>query len=194
MLSGGKRSALLVTLTAEMQRRGSWCGETHIQKAMFFLQELLKVYAGFDFLLYRHGPFSFDLRDELLSMRADGLLELAIKQEGYGPAYTPTAFSEEFLGRYPKTIARYRDQVDFIARELKDKRVTDLEKLATTFFIWSREGKRHPQEIVDRLIELKPHVTQNDAWKAYDEISDLMKKVESLIFAGGADGIAEKAS
>src|SRR5262245_19872824 len=116
-----KRSALLVLLTREMQKRGSWCGETHIQKAMFFLQELLSVNSGFEFILYRHGPFSFDLRDELLSMRADDLLALTIKQEGYGPAYVPTDFSEEFLSNFPKTAARYNDQVRFLANELKDK-------------------------------------------------------------------------
>jgi uncharacterized protein YwgA len=187
MLDGRKRSALLVDLTREMQRRGSWCGETHIQKAMFFLQELLKVNSGFEFILYRHGPFSFDLRDELLSMRADDLLELAIRQEGYGPTYIPTPFSKEFLERYPKTIARYKAQVEFVAKELKDKRVTDLEKLATAFFIWSRENKHNPPEIVERLIQLKPHITQNDAWNASDELTGLMKRSCSYVFDESSD-------
>src|SRR5882724_3764303 len=118
-----KRLALLVLLTSEMQKRGSWCGETHIQKATFLLQELLNVNVGFEFILYRHGPFSFDLRDELLNMRADDLLELAIKREGYGPAYFPTDFSAAFLLKFPKTVARFKAQVRFIAEELKDKRV-----------------------------------------------------------------------
>jgi hypothetical protein len=59
-------------------------GETHMQKATFFLQELIKVPLGFEFLLYKHGPFSFDLRDELTFMRAQGFLRLE-PQYPYGP-------------------------------------------------------------------------------------------------------------
>src|ERR1700685_1400925 len=110
-----QRAAILTLLNREMLKRDSWCGETHIQKATFFLQDLLGVDSGFDFILYRHGPFSFDLRDELSSMQADGLMELAVRREGYGPAYVPTSFSQTFLKRFPKTAARYADQVGFVA-------------------------------------------------------------------------------
>jgi uncharacterized protein YwgA len=64
------RASLLLTMNEELRRAGSWAGETHMQKAIFFLQELIKVPLGFEFLLYKHGPFSFDLRDELTFMRA----------------------------------------------------------------------------------------------------------------------------
>lgn len=187
MLNNKKRAAVLISLTREMQRHGSWCGETHIQKAVFFLQELLRVDSGFEFILYRHGPFSFDLRDQLTSMRADDLLAIAIRQEGYGPTYIPTDFSREFLERYPRTTFRYKSQIEFVAKELKDKRVTDLEKLATVFFIWSREGKRDPKEIVDRLIELKPHISQNDAWKASDELPGLIRRSTAFVVDNALD-------
>src|ERR1039458_10326941 len=80
-----QRAALITLLNREMLKRGSWCGETHIQKAMFFLQDLLGVETDFEFVLYRHVPFSFELRDELSSMRADELLDLTVRREGYGP-------------------------------------------------------------------------------------------------------------
>src|ERR1700691_3123913 len=130
-----QRAAILTLLNREVQRRGSWCGETHIQKATFFLQDLLGVDAGFEFILYRHGPFSFDLRDELASMQADNLLELEARYLGYGPSYYPTQFSEEFLERFPKTTVRYISQVEFVAAEFGDKNVAELEKLATAFFL-----------------------------------------------------------
>jgi uncharacterized protein YwgA len=55
--------AILVTLIKSLRSKGSWCGETHIQKAAFFLQQLTGVPIDFDFILYKHGPFSFDLRE-----------------------------------------------------------------------------------------------------------------------------------
>jgi uncharacterized protein YwgA len=96
------RAAVIALLNREMLHNGSWCGETHIQKAMFLLQDLLGVDTGFDFILYRHGPFSFELRDELAAMQADGLLELVLRQPGYGPTYVPTQFSEEYSKGFPK--------------------------------------------------------------------------------------------
>jgi hypothetical protein len=62
-------------LTRRLDEQGSWSGETHIQKAAYLLRELMDIPFGFDFILYKHGPFSFELRDELSSMRSDRLLE-----------------------------------------------------------------------------------------------------------------------
>ena len=179
-MNHGKRSALLTLLTREMRRRGSWCGETHIQKATFFLQDLLGVDAGFEFILYRHGPFSFDLRDELSSMQADDLLELAVRREGYGPTYIPTSFSDTFLERFPKTTARYAKQIRFIADELSDKGVTELERLATAFFIADREGVCDIAQRAQRLVELKPHISLLEARFACQQIDSLIERARPV--------------
>jgi len=159
-----------------MRKRGNWCGETHIQKAMFFLQEMMGVDANFEFILYRHGPFSFDLRDELAAMQADDLLELAVRQQGYGPTYLPTPFSEIFLERFPKTTARYLTQIQFVADELSDRGVAELEKLTTAFFIAHREGVDDVEERAQRLVELKPHISLSDAYWASEQINRLIER------------------
>ena len=60
-----QRVAVLTKLTEKLHESGSWCGETHLQKAAYFLQELFNVLLVYEFILYKHGPFSFALRDEL---------------------------------------------------------------------------------------------------------------------------------
>ena len=42
MLKRMQRDAVLLSLMNEMRAKGSWCGETHVQKSAYFLQELLK--------------------------------------------------------------------------------------------------------------------------------------------------------
>jgi hypothetical protein len=175
-----QRFALLTTLNREMLRRGSWCGETHIQKATYFLQELLGVDLGLEFILYRHGPFSFDLRDELLSMQADQLLELAIRQAGYGPTYVPTEFGSKFAERFPATLGRYSEQVRFVANEMGNKGVMELEKLATAYFIADREDIRDHDERAQRLVDLKPHVSLADARRATDSVDELIESSRHL--------------
>src|SRR5712692_9118533 len=101
-----QRIVILADLASRLGKYGSWCGETHLQKATYFLQELGKVPLGYSFVLYKHGPFSFDLRDELTAMRADGLLELR-PQPPYGPSLVPTERASEFARRFPKTLGKY---------------------------------------------------------------------------------------
>ncbi len=175
-----QRAALLTLLNREMLKRGSWCGETHIQKATFFLQELLGVEADFEFILYRHGPFSFELRDELSSMQADELLELTVRREGYGPTYLPTSFSETYLERFPKTTARYIRQIEFVSDELGDKGVAELERLATALFIANQEGISDIEQRAERLVELKPHISSADALSASERIDRLIRKSRPL--------------
>src|SRR5712691_6659948 len=101
-----RRAALLTRLIEQLRQSGSWCGETHVQKATLFLQQLMRVPLGFDFILYKHGPFSFDLRDELTSLRADELVKLE-PQQGYGPRIVTTDRSAYIQELYSKTLEQY---------------------------------------------------------------------------------------
>ena len=101
-------------------------------RATFFAQELTKIPLGFDFILYKHGPFSFDLRDELTALRADGLLKLEM-QWPYGPRISPTQQGEYIKSLYPMTLKKYETAVAFVANRLSDKDVIELERLATAF-------------------------------------------------------------
>jgi hypothetical protein len=164
-----------------MLRRGSWCGETHIQKATFFLQELTGVELGFDFVLYRHGPFSFDLRDELQLMQADDLISIQVRQAGYGPSLVPTPFSEIFLERFPKTTSRYSERVEFVATELSNTNVAELERIATAFYITQRTPEANVDERADELVELKPHISREDAFRAFEYVDDLVERAQTLV-------------
>jgi len=60
-----ERESLLALLVEALNQRGSWSGSTHIQKSAFFLQDLGETPLDYDFVIYRYGPFSFELRDDL---------------------------------------------------------------------------------------------------------------------------------
>ena len=103
-----QRASLIIDLIEKLTEKGSWCGETHIQKAVYFLQELTKVPMGFNFILYKHGPFSFDLRDELAAMRAYRLLEIELRPP-YGPGLFPTESGTNiYYGQGPENPAERR--------------------------------------------------------------------------------------
>jgi len=178
-----KKAGLLTRLIEELRNNGSWCGETHVQKATFFVQELTRIPLGFDFILYKHGPFSFDLRDELTALRADGLLKLEM-QWPYGPRISPTQQSEYIKSLYPMTLKKYETAVEFVANRLSDKGVIELERLATAFYVSRLEEETSVEERATRLTSLKPHISQEDArgaLQATDKIAAEAKTKLSLL-------------
>lgn len=49
-LSYSSRCALVIDLVKRLREQGSWCGETHLQKAMYILQDIAKANFGYKFV------------------------------------------------------------------------------------------------------------------------------------------------
>jgi uncharacterized protein YwgA len=178
------RDAVLLSLIKEMKTKGSWCGETHIQKAAYFLQELLEVPMSLEFILYKHGPYSFDLSDEVTAMRADNLLEYKARRP-YGPSLFPTREGQDFLDRYPKTLGKYAEKVHFIAENIGKMGVADLERLATALYVTLNEnGEVKSRE--SRIAELKPHIKIDEAAEAVRKVDVMRRDAKEKGLSGGS--------
>jgi uncharacterized protein YwgA len=169
----GQKSAVILDLARKLLRSGSWCGETHLQKASYLLQQLLGIDTEFEFILYKHGPFSFELRDTLAEITADGLLENVVRQPGYGPTVVLTSDGKEFLERFPKTLRRYERQVEFVADHIGDKGVSELERLVTAVYLNAQSSGSSLEERADKLVQLKPHISVYEAREAFREAGNL---------------------
>lgn len=168
-------ATVLLALVDELNRNDSWCGETHVQKASYFLQELLGVPIDFNFILYKHGPFSFELRDELTALRADGLLEIR-PQLPYGPTLVTTEEGEELKGRYSKTLRENGEAIEFVAEKLGNKNVSELERLATALFVTlESENSTSVRKRADEINCLKPHITLSAAMSAVEEVDVIIQ-------------------
>ncbi len=175
-----QNAALLLRLIERLREQGSWCGETHVQKATYFLQDLMRVPTPFQFILYKHGPFSFELRDELTALRADGLIDLE-PQWPYGPQIVPTDRSAYIQEISSRTLAKYDNHIAFVADKLGDKGVVDLERLATALYVTRRVSAGRPaEERVEELRRLKPHISLDSARSAIAEVDKLVEEVEKL--------------
>ena len=172
-------AALLTHLIHRMRDHGSWCGETHVQKSTYLAQQLAGVPLGFDFILYKHGPFSFDLRDELTSLRADGLLHLEPQRFPYGPKFKITDDAHRLQRKFPKTIKKHLDALEFVAERLAEKQVDELERLATALFAKSYFGDMDDHERAAWINQKKPHVSVDDALGALAEVDELERELNS---------------
>src|SRR5947209_16392412 len=114
-MNGMQRRAVLLRLIQRLHAHGSWCGETHVQKTTYFLQELLDVPLDLNVILYKHGPYSFDLSAELTALRADQMLDVVPRDPRYGPTLRETDVGRKLVVQYPKTIGRYDPAIEFVA-------------------------------------------------------------------------------
>ncbi len=172
-----QRDAVILSLIEKLRARGSWCGETHIQKATYFIQELLGVPLEFDFVLYKHGPYSFDLSDELTAMRADYLLRLQSQPYPYGPSFVHGMGSKLIKNLYQKTLDKYDCKVKFVADRLGGKGVSELERLATALYVTREISTDNSIESRAQCIhQLKPHVSLDEARDALRVVDIFIKE------------------
>jgi len=165
-----------------MREKGSWCGETHLQKALYLAQELLEVPTGFDFILYKHGPFSFDLRDELSTLRADRLLRIEPQPRPFGPRFITTKRSEKIESLFPKTMRSFDAKLDFVTDKIEGKGVADLERLATALYVTIQyEPSASLDNHAVKLNELKPHISLTEAQKALERVSEFQKQAQAIL-------------
>lgn len=175
-----QREAVLVELAEQLRAKDSWCGETHLQKAAFVLQSLADVPLGFDHILYKYGPFAYDLRDELTTMRADGFFE-AERIAGYGPRLKPTeAAKRQLLAKWPRTVKRYKRHCAFVADKFGSKGVSELERLATALWVTEQLPGDTKEQQARFLNQVKPHVSVERALEALGTIETWKKQAEKL--------------
>ncbi|HXV06055.1 MAG TPA: hypothetical protein VFP23_09165 [Solirubrobacterales bacterium] len=176
-----ERQAIVAALDDKLAQRGSWCGETHLQKAVFFLQELFDVQTGFRFIFYKYGPFSRDLRGELSTMRGDGFLEV-VPSPPYGPKLMLTQPArEQLIERHANAIRPYDGPLGFVAERLASLGVGDLERLAAALWVHRRLSEASEDKQAARINELKPHVSVDSARQALRDVAEMERAARAAV-------------
>ena len=178
-LKGIRLKAVVASLVEKMQDRDGWCGETHIQKTAYFLQALVGVPLSYEFIIYKHGPYSFDLHDDLMAMKANRFLKTEARRP-YGPSYGIGDLSKVVTDRYPKTLREFNQHIEFVADELGSKGVKELERLGTALFVTNQNANGLGVNERARLVsKRKPHINIDQARMAVRTVDELRKKAES---------------
>ncbi|MDQ3548114.1 MAG: hypothetical protein M3439_04765 [Chloroflexota bacterium] len=156
-----------------MREQGSWSSETHLQKCVYVLTAGLGVPLNLNFILYKHGPFSFDLRATLGEMLGNLLIE-AEPHPPYGPSLRPTESGTRLLARFPKTIQQYSPAISFVSEKLAKRDVAELERLGTALYVTRERPGTSIENRASQIVELKQHVKPELALKAVAEMDELL--------------------
>ena len=170
-----QQRALICALSHALIDKGSWCGETHLQKAAYVAAHWLGVreFQHFGFTLYTYGPFSFGLREELSEMRGGDWLKVTFSAGGaYGPTLQP---SEE-----QDVASTFHDKFSFVAEEFGDKGVVALERLTTALLATEDLGESaSPHDRAGLLRKWKPHLNEDEALQAVRNADKLLARAKA---------------
>ncbi len=176
-----KKAVLIILMTEQLIDHGNWSGETSIQKAFYLLKALFKIRIDYDFILYKHGPYSFDLSDDLTAFRGYKLLKLKPHRK-YSPRFLPDEAGINLKERFPKTRKKYQKKIDFVAEKLGDKGVFDLEKVSTAIYVIKEKEEELSTDIErSRFIhKKKKHISISDAKRALEEAHQIIENASSI--------------
>ncbi|MCB9366140.1 MAG: hypothetical protein H6506_02920 [Calditrichaeota bacterium] len=172
-MSSLKQAAILAQLIDQLRCRGSWAGETHIQKACFLMQNLFGGENEYEFVLYHYGPFSFDLRDKLENMLAEGFVTLD-HEFGYGPKFRVTDCGKELMEKFPNALSNRSDKIKKTAEFIRNRNAGELERTSTALYLLLENPKTSEDGIADKLVQVKPHVLRDAALDAVKEVKGYM--------------------
>jgi len=159
--------AIILKIIESLQANGSWTGKTHIQKSIFLFQETTPVDKLFTFVLYKHGPYSFEIEDELEQMKS--YAAISIKAVGQVGVELKPSVNAAYVEDHAALSSTERQNIEKIGEFVGAKNVMELERIATTVWVRSREGLTDSTAVAARVHALKPHVSISDALTADKE-------------------------
>lgn len=179
-MNQAQRQAVILALMRELRDRDSWCGETHIQKSVHFLQDALHVPLDLEFIIYKHGPFSFELREFLGELRGSQLLDVE-PVPPYGPRLAPSDSGLALIDRFPRTVSRYSDQIQFVADKLGPCDVLELEGIGTALFVTQQMPSADNETRAEEMIALKPRMELSTAHHSLQEVDKLLSEAPKAV-------------
>lgn len=172
------RRALVLALVDALRNAGSWCGETHVQKSLYILQSLGHVSTDFEFILYKHGPFSFELQEYFHTLRGDDLIGAVPSSFQFGTSLVVTEQGKRIEALRPQLIAKYAESFKKISNKLGKRSVRDLERIATAVYVTEELGAdKSKKERAEKITEYKKHVPYAEAVQAIEEFEALAKEL-----------------
>ena len=161
-----------------MRANEGWAGETHIQKTLFFAQELLNIPCGYGYVLYKHGPYSFDLHDDLARMMTNSILGLEPRPP-YGPSFKVEEVGNSVIQLRNSTVQRYTEQIQFVVDTVGTKDVRELERLGTALLLKQQFPDTDKVALANKIAELKPHVPLDLALEAVEKADGIERIARS---------------
>ena len=157
-----------------LRQNGSWTGRIHVHKHLFLAKALAGSRCPLDFSLYQYGPYSYELDSKIAEMELYGQLSKNFPSPVYGPQYSVPpaglAYAQELSPQEKKILDR-------VAKRIGSSDSPTLELQATCIWVMLEEGVQAEDQVVDRVLALKP---KYDRARIQQELSNA-KQLQSAL-------------
>jgi hypothetical protein len=116
-------------------------------------------------------------------MRAAGILEFYFLKEGYGPSIQVTKFGERVYNINKENVDKYDAASKFLAEWFATSDVRHLEKVATAYYVTTKNPRDAAIERARKLNSLKPHVDMQSAEQAVRIVDEKRKEAKQQLRA-----------
>jgi len=155
-----ERQTVIYNLIDTLRDKDNWCGETHVQKTTYFLEELTGHVLGYPFILYKHGPYSFELSEDLSAMGAFRFIEDEIAHPAYGPRLKPNREIKQMLQeKFGTLTTELADPIKFVVGKLSGYGVVTLERLATALYFTTQKPVEGDEARARQIHIVKSHIS-----------------------------------
>jgi len=168
-----KKAALVLAVIRSLKQHASWTGKTHVQKSLFLIKTATQIDVPFTFVLFKHGPYSFELETELEQMKSYLAITSELDPNGYGVVLSPGSGSR-FIDQRGGLSDVENSAVERVCRFVGQRNVSELERIATAAWIRKTERVGDSASVAARLNKLKTHVSIHDAELADIEVCTLL--------------------
>ncbi len=178
------KARLVSDVVEALRENGSWTAESHVQKCTYMVKELFDTEVPFCFVPYKHGPFSFELRDEIGRLLATRVL-ISEPARPYGPRIRARFESVNLRRQLDRVNHGLSEQIDFVAGKMGEMSASDVGLLATGILVLKEQGSLEisPQEPLVRFRSLKPAVEEKTCIEYISRAHRLLQDVRELDFS-----------
>ena len=179
------KHAFLLSLIDKLEAAGVPADRSHIHKSLFLLAEAVADLVPFGFI-YRNGPYSYDIDEELSQMRSYAAISDMTSHNGnafhegivvYRPDQNAALLREKYQPK--QDTLRYIDTICSFVRSV-GKPPIELDRQATVAWIMRREHIQGTSSIVSRFLELKPNSSRENIERALALVNDWFDKAEKF--------------
>lgn len=167
-----ERAALIVETMDRMRDNGGWTDERHVHMCLFFLQEMRGVPFGFEFVINGYGVFSRDAKQDILELRAGGLVELVSGQSQRRAGLEPLKAGRLIRERHSHILERHEDDLAFVAKHFGSKSTRQLQNASASFYFLIN-GAENDFQIAHWIDLNRPFVSWKESLHAVEEVMEL---------------------
>jgi len=176
-----KKQALVLFIVRKLSEQKGWHGPVFVQRFIYLLQELLDVPLDLFFILYKHGPYSFELAETLTFLTANYLLEFKLPLNHLSPTLVPGKHAAYYDKKFKAEMDAINPRVTWLITKVNDMDFGKLTLLTFALYVLKQlrvQGKDE-KKLISEMHQIRPVFSKKQITEAVEALKKLMNEAQT---------------